>query len=47
VAYTRIDVLKSARGVNTVKAWILFGAMACELCALVVVAVAVALVVAE
>jgi hypothetical protein len=46
VAYTRIDVLKSARSVNTVKAWILFGAMACELCALVIVAVAVGLVIA-
>jgi hypothetical protein len=47
VAYTKVDVLDSARTVNGVKAWILFGAIASELVALVFVAIAVAIVISD
>jgi hypothetical protein len=47
VARTQIDVLEDARKVNGVKAWIVFGAIACELVALVLVGIAVGIVVAD
>ena len=41
VAINRLSVLSSARHVNGIRAWLLFGAMVCELLALVAIAVAV------
>jgi hypothetical protein len=43
VAINRLSVLSSAKGVNSLRAWFLFGAMLCELLALVAIAVAVAI----
>jgi hypothetical protein len=42
VAYTQIKVLKSAREVNTDKAWLLFSAMIAELIAVLLLAAAIA-----
>lgn len=47
VAHTRVDALESARKLNGVKAWILFGAITAEFLALVLVGIAVAVVIAE
>jgi hypothetical protein len=47
VAYTQIAAITSARSVNGVKAWILLGAIASELLALVSVAIAVSIVILD
>lgn len=43
VAINRLAVLNSAKSVNSIRAWCLFAAMACELLALIAIAVAVAI----
>jgi hypothetical protein len=47
LANTRITVLEAAGRVNRVKAWVVFGAIACEFCALLLLAAAIAVVIGE
>jgi hypothetical protein len=42
-----LKILRSAREVNTFKAWVLFAAIACEFAALAFVAIAVGIVISR